>query len=429
MMKKYEIDCIDNNCSELHERYGKSLHFAVGDTHGDCQTLINLMAKIAFDPSADHIYFVGDYNSGSNVPQLLQYLAEYYQPDYRKPGFHLIRGNHERELSPLFRMPNQPDILVVRGKYMNFFFVHAGMVASAFDLICDDMTEHPDQQVFAYRLERECVCLDAPLRQINWSRRGMYSQHSRWKTWPTEEKLLKEKACIIHGHTPYHTVFLYPFLTHSFGFIILWLCQVLLYSITKEVTAELYKDTELMDTFVLSPSEYVNAVITETTSYNTFRLLAATAPYGYAAEEYFDDAANRGVTDHIDMYLRSLADVKNPDDIAELLDRLTPYAAESDALGKENKVSMVLNSKVKLRVYSDKGTETSECSGTCGKYSEVTGLTLLTMGQTQNIDGYDVSGFTWVYRVLANDQSTPRDVNMAKALYLYMRTARSLAPR
>ena len=113
-MATFEIDCTDHNCSELRKRYGNGLHFAVGDTHGACQTLINLMEKIAFDPSQDHVYFVGDYNAGENVPQLLQYLAKYYQPDYSQPGFHLIRGNHERELNPLFRMPNQPDILVVR---------------------------------------------------------------------------------------------------------------------------------------------------------------------------------------------------------------------------------------------------------------------------------------------------------------------------
>ena len=107
---------------------------------------------------------------------------------------------------------------------MNFFFVHAGMVASAFDLICEDMAEHPDQQAFAYRLERECVCWDAPLRQIIWSRRGMYSQHSRWKTWPTEEKLLKRKACIIHGHTPYQCL-------HNYGDInIFWKQQHIWFS-------------------------------------------------------------------------------------------------------------------------------------------------------------------------------------------------------
>ena len=77
---------------------------------------------------------------------------------------------------------------------------------------------------------------------------------------------------------------------------------------------------------------------------------------------------------------------------------------------------MVLNSKVKLRVYTPDLSE----------YREVTGLTPITMGQAQDIEGYSVSGYTWAYRVLTNSESSEKNTNMAKALYAFMKAAENL---
>ena len=90
----------DDNIGSLRERYADGLTFVVGDTHGEGNTLQILMEKIRFDPDKDHVFFVGDYNSGSSVYQLLKYISAYYSEDYGSPGFHLIRGNHEHELEP-----------------------------------------------------------------------------------------------------------------------------------------------------------------------------------------------------------------------------------------------------------------------------------------------------------------------------------------
>lgn len=119
------------------------------------------------------------------------------------PGFHLIRGNHERELAPIYTLENLPDIFIIRGEHLNFYLAHAGMVSSVFDLISVDIESDFEKKVFAYKLEDRCVAYDAPLRQIIWSRRGLYSQRSRWGVWPSEERLTERRACIIHGHTPY----------------------------------------------------------------------------------------------------------------------------------------------------------------------------------------------------------------------------------
>ena len=46
-----KILCDDNNIEKIREKYPCGLHFVVGDTHGEYQTLMSLMDKICFDPS------------------------------------------------------------------------------------------------------------------------------------------------------------------------------------------------------------------------------------------------------------------------------------------------------------------------------------------------------------------------------------------
>ena len=176
----------DDNIDEIRAKYPNGLHFVVGDLHGERETLRLLLQKIRFDPQKDCVFFVGDYNEG-----------------YDQPGFHLIRGNHERELCPQYTLENLPDVIVFKSPVMQYYIVHAGMVAKAFDLINWDMENEPERKVFAYRLDDSCAAYDKPLRQLIWSRRGLYSQRSRWHSWPSEEELREHSACIIHGHTPY----------------------------------------------------------------------------------------------------------------------------------------------------------------------------------------------------------------------------------
>lgn len=193
----------DNNIRELRAKHPEGLHFVVGDTHGQYQTLQCLMAKIEFDPSKDHVYFVGDYNDGGNPTELLRYIARYYREDLGDHGFHLIRGNHERELGPIHALENLPDVFVLKHKHMTYYLTHAGMVRDAFDLINEDIKDLPEGQGRAYALDNSVTNFNAPFRQLTWSRRGLYSQRSRYHVWPSEESLHAAKACIIHGHTPF----------------------------------------------------------------------------------------------------------------------------------------------------------------------------------------------------------------------------------
>lgn len=208
-------NCDDNNITKIRSQYPKGLHFVVGDTHGECETLKTLLKKIEFNPEKDHVYFVGDYNGGGDIRQLMHFLSIYYQGNYNLSGFHLIRGNHERELCPLYPLENLPDIIVYRGEYQNYYIVHAGMISEVFNLINEDIAQRTEKKVFAYKLDDKCVAYDAPLRQIIWSRNGLYSQNSKWHTWPSEKVLYEKKSCIIHGHTPY--CFLKKGSYHAYG--------------------------------------------------------------------------------------------------------------------------------------------------------------------------------------------------------------------
>ena len=209
MIERYDtqaasiITCDDDNIGEIRMKHPEGLHFVMGDLHGERETLRRLLQKVRFDPQKDCVFFVGDYNAGGNPRALLSLVSEHFTEEYDQPGFHLIRGNHERELCPQYTLENLPDVIVFKSAVMRYFIVHAGMVSKAFDLINRDMENNSEQRVFAYRLDDSCAAYDKPLRQLIWSRRGLYSQRSRWHSWPSEEELHEHNACIIHGHTPY----------------------------------------------------------------------------------------------------------------------------------------------------------------------------------------------------------------------------------
>lgn len=193
----------DDNIDELRQKYPNGLRFVVGDTHGEAETLKALMEKIKFDPEKDHVYFVGDYNEGGDIESLMEYLSLYYRAEYDLPGFHLLRGNHEREVDPVYPLSNLPDIAVLRGTNRNYYISHAGMVAKAFQLINADMAKNPQKNVYAYRMSPKTTENDGPLREVMWSRYGLYSQSSGRYLWPSQKSLIRNKACIIHGHSPY----------------------------------------------------------------------------------------------------------------------------------------------------------------------------------------------------------------------------------
>ena len=190
--------------------------------------------------------------------------------------------------------------------------------------------------------------------------------------------------------------------------------------INEKITATLCKDgTETDLKLDYSVKDYLMAAIASAKNSKTLALFKSVQIYGLAAEEYFDDTDN-GTAELINEYFS-----ENGYTDEKILDLLKSYEAQSAALG-DNKVSLVLNSKAKLRVYSDNGNKISQY----GRFSEVTGLTPVTMGQDHTIDGYSVSGYTWVYRVLTSKDEAvlSENGNMAKALFIYMKAAAAFDP-
>ena len=185
----------------------------------------------------------------------------------------------------------------------------------------------------------------------------------------------------------------------------------------ENIAATLYKDGVATDvTLTSSVDAYLTALLaTDGLDDKTKAMVTSAQLYGLAADEYFNETDN-----NVAAKLTAYMTAANIDDTA-INAALTPYAPTFTS--DDAKVSMVLNSKIKLRVYSDNGASENGF----GKYSEVAGLTPLTLAQPQAIDGFTVSGYTWVYRVLNNTASEAKDVNMAKALFAYMTAAQKLA--
>ncbi|WP_303836993.1 Ig-like domain-containing protein [Ruminococcus flavefaciens] len=185
----------------------------------------------------------------------------------------------------------------------------------------------------------------------------------------------------------------------------------------ENIAATLYKDGVATDvTLTSSVDAYLTALLaTDGLDDKTKAMVTSAQLYGLAADEYFNETDN-----NVAAKLTAYMTAANISDTA-INAALTPYAPTFTS--DDAKVSMVLNSKIKLRVYSDNGANENGF----GKYSEAAGLTPLTLAQPQAIDGFTVSGYTWVYRVLNNTASEAKDVNMAKALFAYMSAAQKLA--
>ncbi|MCR4644146.1 MAG: hypothetical protein K5695_01875 [Oscillospiraceae bacterium] len=192
-------------------------------------------------------------------------------------------------------------------------------------------------------------------------------------------------------------------------------------NIKKNVTATLYKNgdtTTPVASLTSTVDKYLDAALSINKDRYTELMLKSTRIYGYAADEYFN-GADDNVSQLIEDNYVPILQLNSEDFVKNRLGQDgNGIATRSEQLGS-NKISLVLNSKAILRVYSENG---SSGENAAGKYIDVKGLTPVTMGVPVTIDGYSVSGFVWVYRVLTSEDQAfhDRNVNMAKALWAYM---------
>lgn len=199
------IICEDNNIEKLRTTYSDGLHFVVGDLHGSLATLNKLLTKIKYDKEKDHIYFVGDYYStkDGDVDKLINRLNEDFHTDYSKPGFHLIKGNHdENDLSGL------PNVIVLKMKNHTFYISHASVYNKVIDIIYTDMKTKPEKSIFTYKFDTNAINSKSngeakKCYRMIWSKTGNFNPQKNSEFIQDTINSKDEKACIIHGHTPY----------------------------------------------------------------------------------------------------------------------------------------------------------------------------------------------------------------------------------
>ncbi|MDY3828023.1 MAG: metallophosphoesterase, partial [Clostridium sp.] len=200
----------DNNIDNLRKKYPNGLHFVVGDLHGSVASLNSLLDKIKYQKGYDYIYFVGDYcgTSDGNVLQLLARLSEDFQSDYSKPGFHLIRGNHDGEI-----FEKLPNVIAIKMKKHNFYISHAAVYNKVIDIIDDDMKKS-QQTIGVYKFDYDKIKKESrgeakKCYRMLWSITGNFNPQT--VDYDNDDAVFIQdtknsedsNACIIHGHTPY----------------------------------------------------------------------------------------------------------------------------------------------------------------------------------------------------------------------------------
>ena len=181
-------------------------------------------------------------------------------------------------------------------------------------------------------------------------------------------------------------------------------------NLRQTITAELYKGDEKIDTLEYSVGEYLTDLDETDPGDKVSLVLEATAMFGDEANNYFT-VGDAFIESSLDTFIHDKLGMTDE----EMMTDINSHAAESTALG-EKKISLVLNSKIKLRVYE----------ADMSSYSEVSELTPITMADTQTVGGCEVSAYAWIYRVLNNAESSDKNRVMAKALYAYMQAAEGL---
>jgi hypothetical protein len=160
--------------------------------------------------------------------------------------------------------------------------------------------------------------------------------------------------------------------------------------------------------------------ITKLYSYEKDKKLASLVDaldnYCYAAENYFNGAQNT---------IEGISDVTKE----KLPEELVPE------FGTDVKLSLVLNSTTPVRIYTNSsnikidGVAINPETSKYGKFYEIPGVSAhkLCDKHTLTIDGtdYELRPLSYVYRVLNNDNASPKLIDIAKATYVYANAAKA----
>lgn len=208
-----------------------------------------------------------------------------------------------------------------------------------------------------------------------------------------------------------------------------------------KITAELYfgESTQMLDSYTFSVNDYLDEVDTSENP-KLAALVRATKQYGLVSASYFGNGELPEVADHSDEILNTSYQFGD-----YIMYKYKPAFESSDA-----RISLVLNSKLALRLYTAKyeqsghpiaaydmfsydennkltittPTEINIFEGAKGKYCfEIPNITPTQLGNTFNVNyqgtDYLFTPLAWAYRVLDKENAPLKDVAMANSLYEY----------
>lgn len=202
----------------------------------------------------------------------------------------------------------------------------------------------------------------------------------------------------------------------------------------EEITAELYIGDKLLDTKTCSVSQYLEKAAETVTDGDLLDLIIATQNYGKAAENYFNGADND--LSSIDWTIDTIRPESDPNEV--------------QCLDESAKLSLVLDSRLKARLYIEGAAEGDNAlfndttltakKSKYGVFFETPSFTptaLYTeMTITYNDESYKFYPVTWIMRMLlktGTSKTEGEDIDitnnryLASTLFMYMTIARNYA--
>ncbi len=191
-------------------------HYVIGDTHGKYALVEKLIEKLKetkkFNPQEDFVYFLGDYfgakrNNNTDSVKLMEVLNNDYEPDLKKPGFHLLKGNHEwcshfrdhlKEVYGDIVIAALPDIVVLRLSGYTFCLSHAGMNNEIWKKIKQQLPEEGAAEFFLNDKNLPCFIDVVDERGQNGHTFKDKSKEIPAEYWPKDI----ENTYFFHGHLP-----------------------------------------------------------------------------------------------------------------------------------------------------------------------------------------------------------------------------------
>ncbi|MGA2404922.1 MAG: metallophosphoesterase [Syntrophobacteraceae bacterium] len=185
--------------------------FAVGDIHGCCRKLANLMERLPLDTATDFLIFLGDYiDRGPESREVIDYLLEIGR---KVPNAVFLLGNHEYALLEYSRTGNLDYLRMLRS-----IGVEETLSSYSNSPVCSlgDLSFLPGEHIRFLESLRPYFRLDGYLFVHAGTIPGEDIEHcSLDRLLTVRERFLQDETAsdeiVVFGHTPFET----PFVTRN----------------------------------------------------------------------------------------------------------------------------------------------------------------------------------------------------------------------